>query len=113
MPSLNLINSYIYLKKKQRIKINDVYSLWSEILFETSKGSILGPLLFNIFICYLFMFLSKYGIASYVDDNTLYSTGADIHNIIPDLEQASDILPEWFQDNYLKTNTDKYQYPSQ
>ena len=54
------------------------------------QGSILGPLLFNISICDLFMFLSKDGIANYADDNTPYSTGTGIHIIISDLEQASD-----------------------
>ena len=54
------------------------------------------------------MFLPKNGIANYADDNTSYSTGTGIHNIISDLEQASDILSKWFQDNYLKANQDKY-----
>ena len=56
----------------------------------------------------LFRFLPKSGIANYADDNTPYSTGTRIHNIISDLEQASDILSNWFQDNYLKANPDKY-----
>ena len=47
MPSLKLINSYLS-KRRQTIKINDVYSIWSEILFGVTQGSILGPLLFNI-----------------------------------------------------------------
>ena len=48
------------------------------------------------------MVLPKNVIANYADDTTPYSTGTGIHNIISDLEQASDILSNWFQDNYLK-----------
>ena len=90
MPSLKLINSYLS-KRRQRIKIKDVYNSWFEILFEVPQSSILCPLLFNIFICHLFMFLPKNDIANYTDDNTPYN--------ISDLEQASDILSKWFQDN--------------
>ena len=52
MPSLKLVNSYLS-KRRQRIKINDVDSSWSEILFVVPQGSILGSLLFNTFICNL------------------------------------------------------------
>ena len=72
MPSLKLINSYLS-KRRQRIKINDVYRSWSEILFGVPQGSILGPLLFSINIYDLFMFLPIDGIANYADDNTQYS----------------------------------------
>ena len=58
MPSLKLINSYLS-KRRPRIIINDAYSLCSQIIFRLPKGFILGPLLFNIFICDLFMFLPK------------------------------------------------------
>ena len=53
------------------------------------------------------MFLPKNGIANYADDNTPYSTGTGIHNIISYLEQASDILSKRFQDNHLNANSDK------
>ena len=51
--SLKLIHSYLS-NKKQRVKINDRYSSWSEIFFGVPQGSILGPLLFNTFICDMF-----------------------------------------------------------
>ena len=55
------------------------------------------------------MILPIDGIAHYADDdNTPYSTGNGIHNVVTDLEQASDILSKWFIDNYLKANWDKY-----
>ena len=58
MPLLKLINSYLS-KRRKRITINDAYSLCSDKTFGLPKRSILGPLLFNIFICNLFMFLPK------------------------------------------------------
>ena len=63
MPSLKLLHSYLTLD-------NNTYSPWSVILFGIPQGSILGPLLFNIFLCDLFLFVPDIGIANYVDDNS-------------------------------------------
>ena len=104
MPPLTLTYDSCSSERRRRIKINDIYNSWSEILFGVPQGSILCPFLFNIFICDFFMFLPKDGIANYADDDTPYSTGSKIHNIISDLEQASDILSKWLLDNYLKAN---------
>ena len=40
-----------------------------------SQGSILAPLVFNIFLCNLFYFLEGVAIASYADNATPYSAG--------------------------------------
>ena len=56
MPSLKLLHSYL-IKRRQRVKINNIYSSWSEIPFGFAQGFILGPLLFNIFLYDLFLFV--------------------------------------------------------
>ena len=48
--ALKLIQSYLS-SRKQRTKINAAYSSWKETLFGVPQGFILGPLLFNIFLC--------------------------------------------------------------
>ena len=53
IPSRKLLHSYL-TKPKQTVQLNDLYSPWSEIFFGVPQGSILGPLLFNIFLCDLF-----------------------------------------------------------
>ena len=35
--------------------------------------AVLGPLLFNIYMCDLFLFMSESNVANYADDKTLYA----------------------------------------
>ena len=106
MAALRLIQSYLS-NRKQRTKINSEYSSWQEILFGVPQGSILGPLLFNIFLCDLFMVMKDFEFASYADDNTPYATGENIEDLIIKLQNASKTLFQWFTDNQMKANPDK------
>ena len=80
------------------------------------QGSILGPLLFNIFLADLFLIHSDIDIANFADDNTPYLSAKNIEDIIESLEQASVSLFRWFENNLLKDNADKFHFlvsPSQ
>ena len=55
----------------------------------------------------LFFILHDADIASYADDNTPYVIADDINGVITSLEKASKALFEWFENNLLKSNTDK------
>ena len=67
---LKLIHSYLS-NRKQRVKVNDAYSLSKDIFYGVPQRSILGLLLFNIHLCGLFYFLQDLDIGSYADD-TIY-----------------------------------------
>ena len=57
--TLRLIHSYL-TNRLQRTKINMPYRSWVEIVFGVAQGSILGPLLFNIFLCDIFFIMKDF-----------------------------------------------------
>ena len=102
--ALNLIQNYS-AKRKQRTKINDSDSPWNDILFGVPKGSILGPLLFNIFLSDMFLIVKDVNIASYADDNTFYDSCDTIEEVISSLQSSSKKPFQWLG-NQMKGNTE-------
>ena len=106
LPVLKLVHDYLS-NRKQRTKVNRTYSSWLEIVLDLPEGSILGPLLSNIFLTDLFFILNDVGIASYTDYNNPYVIADDINGVIASSEKASKALFEWFKNNLLKSNGDR------
>ena len=99
---------YNYLKnRKQRLRINTSYSSLSDLLYGVPQGSILGPLLFNIYLTDLFFLIEESDIANYADDCSLYTSGDKSKDVIKALENDSKLLFNWFEINGMKANPDK------
>ena len=93
--------------RQQRIKINNVFSRYLEIIYGVPQGSILGPLFFNVYICDIFFDIIECDIASYANDNTPYNFGVSLDNVTSNLEKSTNSLLNWFRENHMKANADK------
>ena len=103
-----LLFVYDYLRNRiQRRKVNGSYSSWRELLKGVPQGSILGPILFNIFINDIFFFLDKTLLANYADDNTRYSVENDVMTLLKSLEADTYTVLNWFRFNEMKPNQGK------
>ena len=94
-------------KEKQRAKVNGSFSEWADISSGVPQGSILGPLLFNIYLNDIFFFVKGCDIANYADDNTPYTTGSKIDTLLQNLYTDTSLLSKWFKENFLRMNADK------
>ena len=73
------------------------------------QGSNLGPILFNIFINDLFLWIEDSDLYNFADDNTLSTFAKSIPDLIKTLENDSEKAIKWFNDNGMMANAKKFQ----
>ena len=104
----NLIYSYL-LGRRQRVKLSGICSNYSEVMVGVPQGSLLGPLLFKIYINDLNYALPDVSLRLYADDTTMYAS--DVSPMVLEfvvnngLERSS----SWFRENHLVINNTKTQ----
>ena len=107
MNSLRLLYSYL-TARRQRVKINSNYSSWLDITSGVPQGSVLGPLLFNIFINDMLFFVKNSKVCNFADDNTLYATSKNLSEVLASLELDLGITLDWFETNLMVANPAKF-----
>ena len=100
---------YYCLKgRKQRINLNNIQITFKALLYGVSQGSILEPLLFNIFINDLVGFIKKSSLCNFADDNTITAFEKGIILLKETLQYEAKISVQWFKDNFLIVNPGKF-----
>ena len=104
-----LVFFYSYLKRRrQNVKINNIFSAFQILLSGVPQGSILGPILFNIFINDLFLWIDEASLHNFADDNTLSAFAKSIRELILILEKESENAIDWFKENGMSVNPGKF-----
>ena len=95
--------------RKQRAKIGMTYSRWLETKTGAPQGSVLGPLLFNIFINDFFYIIKQSEVCNFADDNTVFSCGNSFEVVALSLEADMSKSIYWFKTNQMVVNASKFQ----
>ena len=102
-PALQLLRSYLH-GRKQRVICNNKCSSWSMVRCGVPQGSLLSPLLFNIFMNDINETVTVSSLRLYADDTTQYT--ADYSPVVLQhlLNHDMETLSSWFASNYLQVN---------
>ena len=107
--ALTWIKNYLS-ERKQYVSYNDVNSDMGTLSTGVPQGSILGPLLFLIYINDLPNTSTKLSFIQFADDTTLYLQGSSLTDIFNIMNEEIDIISQWLKVNKLVLNISKTNY---
>ena len=85
-----------------------MYNSWEELLTGVPQGSVLGPLLVNIYLNDILYLVEYINVCNFADDAAPNSSSYNVNEALTYVEHDSLILLEWFHDNLMTLNADKF-----
>ena len=91
------------------MKTNDTYSVFQVLLSGVIQESVLGLILFNIFINDFLLWIENAILHNFADDNIISCTEESLEELIKSLTAESEKAVQWFKENIMIVNPDKFQ----
>ena len=107
--AVDIVDNFLS-ERMQRTKANNVYSRFCHVTQGVPQGTILGPLLFNLYVNDLSRAVGNIQIVQYADGTFLFTSGKDPSAITCSLGQAIEKLTVYFQQHELQINVQKSQF---
>ena len=105
----NLFSSYLK-NRFQYVNVNGKHSVLQPVLSGVPQGSILGPILFNLYINDLHHFLTETNLTHYADDTSTVFADTSLYNVFSKAQECLVQFQNWAVANYLTVNSSKTKY---
>ena len=100
----------IYLNILGDSMLNGIQQKWlRKNADEFTQGSIIGPMLFNLFINHLIFFIQETEVCNFADDTTIYLCSPNFGEATLKLSNDMHLILNWFRINSMVANPGKFQ----
>jgi hypothetical protein len=107
--ALDWFKSYLY-NRKQCVSLNGVMSDFKSVIYGVPQGSILGPLLFILYINDIANCSVRLMFILFADDTNLFFSCKDLAHLFHNVNTELEKLSVWFRANKLSLNVKKTNY---